>query len=308
MSNLKDKKLGGLFGLLIGDALGVPYEFYESKDLPSFKEIEFEPPKNFQKTYRRVKAGTWSDDGAQALCLLDSLIQCNTLDVNDFSKKLIKWYDNGYWAVDNYVFDCGIQTADAIIALENGVSPLKSGFIRPDGKGNGSLMRVLPLVIWHEGSDEELVEFAHTQSIVTHGHICNQICCALYCLWGRSLLNNQNPTNAYHLAVNKLLEIYKTKKEYIDELEFSIRPLDDIKSNGSGYVVDSLRACNLLKKSNSYEEVVKNAVLLGKDTDTNAAIVGGLAGLFYGYESIPKRWINNLHESDKVNELISKIL
>ena len=69
----RDKIAGGLYGLLIGDALGVPYEFYKPEALPSYDQIEMTPPPGFRKTYPQVEAGTWSDDGAQALCLLDSL-------------------------------------------------------------------------------------------------------------------------------------------------------------------------------------------------------------------------------------------
>ena len=83
-----DRIAGGLYGLLVGDALGVPYEFYHAEELPSYEEIEMTPPPGFQKTYQEVDAGTWSDDCAQALCLLDSLLNRVEFSLEDFSDAL----------------------------------------------------------------------------------------------------------------------------------------------------------------------------------------------------------------------------
>jgi ADP-ribosyl-[dinitrogen reductase] hydrolase len=173
---------GGLLGLLISDALGVPYEFHEPEDIPPLKEIEFDPPSYFRRAHSSVLPGTWSDDGAQALCLLASLLHCNKFDANDFSNRLINWYEHGYMAVDNYVFDVGIQTAKAIQNLQRGMNPLEAGGTEQFSQGNGSLMRVLSLALWHQGTDAELIEDALNQSKVTHGHINVQVCCAFYCL------------------------------------------------------------------------------------------------------------------------------
>ncbi|MEM5419381.1 ADP-ribosylglycohydrolase family protein, partial [Staphylococcus gallinarum] len=83
---------------------------------------------------------------------------------------MLRWYDTGYLAVDGDVFDVGNQTADALDRLRDGMSPLTSGGASVMDNGNGSLMRVLPLALWHIGSDEALVKDAHLQSVVTHGH------------------------------------------------------------------------------------------------------------------------------------------
>ena len=115
----QDRISGGFYGLLIGDALGVPYEFYEAKKLPSYEEIEMLPPAGFHKTYEEVEAGTWSDDGAQALCLLQSLLDQDGFSLEDFSAKLLSWYEDGMWAVDGKVFDVGVQTAYALRGYKN---------------------------------------------------------------------------------------------------------------------------------------------------------------------------------------------
>ena len=85
----RERIAGGLYGLLVGDALGVPYEFYEANELPVYEKIEMTPPAGFQKTYPRIAAGTWSDDGAQALCLMDSLLKHGKFSLKAYSDALL---------------------------------------------------------------------------------------------------------------------------------------------------------------------------------------------------------------------------
>ena len=303
-----DKIKGGIYGLLIGDALGVPYEFHSAAEIPSYQEIEMTPPNGFCRAHSGVEAGTWSDDGAQALCLLDSLVTCRQFHLKDFSDKLLSWYKDGIWAIDNDVFDIGIQTAEALNAYSRGTSLEKCGLLRPNGKGNGALMRVLPLALWHTGTDKELILNAHWQCLITHGHICNQVCCALYCLTVRFLLAEMDFQSALENAVNTLRNIYQELPEYEQELEFSIRPDETWEGKGSGYVVDCLRsAFMIMQRATNYEDAVKQAIQLGDDTDTTACVTGGLAGIVFGFEDIPSRWYHALRGKSDVNALIQRM-
>jgi len=295
MISLKDRIAGGLIGLLIGDALGVPYEFHSPDEIPSLTEIEFEPPPTFCRAHN-VPPGTWSDDGAQSLILLASLNYCSKLDLGDFGRRLVNWYEHGYMAVENYVFDVGIQTSQAILNLLHGKSPEVSGAASETANGNGSLMRVLPLALWHVGSDEQLVNDAHRQSIVTHRHIRSQVCCALYCLWARCAL--EGATEAWPEAVSRLRKIYGEGSSAREELEWSIRPDELIEGQGSGYVVDCLRSARWVMNEGDYEQVVKAAVALGRDTDTTACVAGGIAGIRDGIDAIPERWLLQLKGKD----------
>src|SRR5262245_65410840 len=117
---------GGLVGLLIGDALGVPYEFHGPERLPPVEQIEMVPPPGFARAHRGTPPGTWSDDGAQALCLLASLLECGRLDPEDLGRRLLRWYNHGYLAVDGRVFDVGIQTGRALRALQRGCLALQA--------------------------------------------------------------------------------------------------------------------------------------------------------------------------------------
>lgn len=306
----EERLMGGLYGALIGDALGVPYEFHAAEELPPYMEIEMTPPAGFRRAHAGVKPGTWSDDGAQALCLLDSLAACGKFDLNDFSARLLAWYQEGKWAVDGKVFDVGIQTGEALNAYRTGMPPEACGMLRPDGKGNGALMRVLPLALRHKGTYDELVRDAHKQCLITHGNRCNQVCCALYCLVARALLDGLDGaagtqfTTVLHWSVRLLRLIYREMPEYEQELEWSIRPDEPWEGKGSGYVVDSLRsAFMIMEKAGSYEEAVKRAIRLGNDTDTTACITGGLAGIYFGYSDIPERWRLALRGTEEVEQL-----
>ena len=313
----QDRIAGGLYGLLIGDALGVPYEFYEAEKLPPCDEIEMIPPAGFRKTYENVAAGTWSDDGAQALCLFQSLLDQNVFCLEDFSDRVLSWYEDGVWAVGGEVFDVGIQTAYALRGYKNGLLPEECGMLNPDGKGNGALMRVLPLVLWHSvhGSPDKeqrtkgLVEDAHRQCLITHGHVCNQVCCALYCLAAQKLLEGLEAHEAIEAGLGALRRIYQDLPEYEQELEWAIRPDQPWEGTGTGYVVDCLRSAFMIfLQASDYEDGVKRAVLLGNDTDTTACVAGGLLGIRYGVQGIPDRWMSILREREKADELLKRCL
>ncbi len=302
----RDRLAGGLWGLLVGDALGVPYEFHARSSIPPLDRIEYTPPPGFDRAHARVPPGTYSDDGAQALCLLASLLACGTLDADDLGRRLVRWYQDGYLAVDDDVFDVGVQTAAAIRALRAGTPALAAGGELETGNGNGSLMRVLPLALWHRGADAELVRFAQDQSRVTHGHPRAQACCALYCLWARRVLADHPAPWADATAT--LRALYADAPAHLAELDFHVRPDEAIEGQGSGYVVDCLRSARQAVERGPYEVAVKAAIALGRDTDTTACVAGGIAGLRDGVEAIPARWRDALRGRALVEPLLDALL
>ncbi len=302
----RDRLAGGIYGLLVGDAVGVPYEFNRPEALPPLAALELDPPVDFRRSHAGVPPGTWSDDGAHALCLLASLLEKDRLDVADLGRRLLAWYEEGYLAVGGKVFDVGIQTGKALRALRAGTPASRSGPSDTQDNGNGSLMRVLPLALWHRGSDAELVSAAHDQSAVTHGHPRSQACCALYCLWARSIL--AGAADPWADAVAAIRTIYRDLPAYSEELESSLRPDDAPEGRGGGYVVDCLRSARLALLAGSYEAVVKAAVALGNDTDTTACVAGGVAGVRDGVKAIPERWRDRLRGAELCDPLVEALL
>lgn len=291
-------------GLLVGDALGVPYEFHPASGIPSAELIENTPPDGFHRAHRGTPPGTWSDDGAQALCLLASLLHNDGLDPADLGRRFVNWREHGYMAVDSRVFDIGIQTSAAIRRLAGGQDPLTCGADGEMDNGNGSLMRVLPLALWHGGDDAELVRLAHDQSRTTHGHPRAQVCCALYCLVARNMLaEHADPWSAAAVA---LADCYADDEARSAELTHTVLP--GMPPGGTGYVLDTLHSAAHCMNAESFEEAVRAAIRLGNDTDTTACVVGGLAGIRYGIQGIPNRWRAELRGRELLDPLIGALL
>jgi ADP-ribosyl-[dinitrogen reductase] hydrolase len=116
---------------------------------------------------------------------------------------------DGHLAVDSHVFDLGGTTHNALLRLRSGVPAESSGGSDDASNGNGSLMRVLALVLWHRGSDESLVAIAHRQSLPTHAHPRSQVACAFYSLIARALLHEV--PDAIGWAKRRLRGIYQTR-------------------------------------------------------------------------------------------------
>ena len=324
-----DQIRGAMLGLLVGDALGVPYEFAPPAKLPSLAQLEMTPPDTWLRAHS-VPDGTWSDDGATALALAASLLDCGELNPTDLAEKLAAWQFEGRYAVDGFVFDIGVTTSDAIGRFLAGASALEAGPDNEMANGNGSLMRVTPLALWHRGSDEELARDAIRQSQVTHGHVRAQLCCALLCLWARRISSGAESEIAWADATRTLRALLPALcraahpinendeplqrmmkqlalEEWQAELEFHIRPADEIPGTGSGYVVDCLRSVRDALRQPDYESVVKYAIGLGNDTDTTACIAGGVAGVRGGVKAIPARWRNALRGREICNPIIEKL-
>ena len=300
----QDRVAGGLLGLLVGDALGVPYEFHAPEDLPPASQIEMTPPVGFRRAHVGVPPGTWSDDGAQALVLLDSLLAQDGLDLEHFAHGLTRWLHQGFFAVNNSVFDIGAQTSTAINRLMQGVPADRSGPSEESRNGNGSLMRVLPLVLWHQGPDDELAYLAARQSLPTHGHPRSQVACAQYCLWARRLLEGQlSPWDSAADALRAMGAVFP-----VEEINLVLDEGNRERCGGSGYVLDCLwSAREAVQSTGSYEDCVRRAILFGHDTDTTAAVAGGIAGLIYGCDGIPSRWRKALRGQELLLPLLRTI-
>ena len=296
----------GLIGLLVGDALGVPYEFHPPESIPPADLIEYAPPVGFQRAHVGVPPGTWSDDGAQALVLLDSLLACDGLDLAHFAGGLRRWLLEGFYAVNRSVFDIGAQTSTALNRLGSGVPPELSGPSGERDNGNGSLMRVLPLALWHRGDDRELMVLAARQSLPTHGHPRSQVACALYCLWARAALE-EHP-DPWSSGVSRFRN-YGGLDLFPDaEVQRVLDPSNAASVRGTGYVLDTLwSAKEAVEETSDFEGCVRRAISLGNDTDTTAAVAGGIAGLVHGLNRIPARWRECLRGRDLYEPLIVKM-
>ena len=297
---------GAIYGLLVGDALGVPYEFSSPTELPESGLIEMEPPAGFQRAHLGVPPGTWSDDGAQALHLLKVLLDGDDAIDTRFADGLQAWYTSAELTPDGRVFDIGIQTQEALARLARGVPANQSGPYEERNNGNGSLMRVLPAALLPAADDGVLVGRARRQSLPTHGHARSLLACSLSTLISARLLGGLSFVGALDDAQERLEEM--TVNSERDELRILLDGRFDAPS-GSGYVVDCLwSSVAAVLRTRTFEDCVRCAISFGNDTDTTGCVAGGWAGLLYGEEAIPVRWREQLHGKHLVEPLLERLV
>lgn len=280
------KTLSGLMGLCVGDALGVPVEFTSRAELVKSPVLTLQGYGTWNQP-----PGTWSDDSSLTFCLAECLSHGFALDV--IANSFCRWYSEAYWTPHGEAFDIGNTTRAAITRLQHGVSPLEAGGNSENSNGNGSLMRILPMAYCYKSlSFPELILRTHQVSCITHAHLRSQIACGIYISITVSLLEGADPQAAYVQGLQKVYDIYSAPEYALEMPHFSRvfsgaiaeLPVEEIRS--SGYVIDTLEASLwCLLNSCDYAEAVLKAVNLGSDTDTTAAVTGGLAGIYYGVES-----------------------
>lgn len=299
-----NRVLDAVMGLCVGDALGVPVEFRTREDLLR------KPVKGMLSGgVHGQPAGTWSDDSSLVFCLMDSLL--TGYDIEDIGLKFQMWLFGNLWTPHGEVFDAGITTRRAIEKLKAGMSAMHSGPDDESNNGNGSLMRVLPLIFFlKKQTEEEKFRITEEVSGITHGHVRAKIACAFYVQSGINILAGMDLRTAFTEA-GKLVDSFYENRGFRTEVKYFRNVLSSAAAGerinslkSDGYVVHTLEAAVwCILNSSSYPETVLSAVNLGYDTDTTAAVAGGLAGLYYGIEDIPDEWIDAIARRGDVVDL-----
>jgi ADP-ribosyl-[dinitrogen reductase] hydrolase len=302
----EERILGGLWGAVVGDALGVPVEFRSREERRRDPVTQIQGHGTFNQP-----PGTWSDDSSLILCTVESLLGgFNTADVAEGFRK---WYNEAHWTPHGKVFDVGLSTKSAITRMNRGIEPELAGDSDERSNGNGSLMRIIPAALYFAHSPAgDLLRNVHRLSSLTHRHVRSHMACGFYCLIAVALLSGADCTQAYRSGVDKFLTNYN-KPPYLKELPHfgrvfsgSISELSGRDIRSSGYVVDTLEAgvWSLLTTS-SFSDAVLRAVNLGGDTDTTGCVTGGLAGIHYGLQAIPEGWLRQLARRDDLEKLFT---
>lgn len=301
--------MSALMGVAIGDALGVPVEFKsrnELKNNPVTDMIGY-------GTYNQPP-GTWSDDSSLSFCLAEALTK--DFDLNVIANNIARWYNENYWTAHDNIFDIGIVTLNSIYKINKGLKPELAGGLEENDNGNGSLMRILPLVFYvYDKPINQRYSIIKDVSSITHGHVRSVISCFYYIEFARLILERKNVFDIYEelkITVPKYLNSIGIDKNEIEKfdrlLKHDIYNYSEDEINSSGYVLDTLEASIwCLLTSNTYKSAVLKAVNLGKDTDTTAAVTGGLAALVYGYKSIPEEWIKLIARRSDIEDLANRM-
>ena len=319
--NEETKKLwlGGMMGLVTGDALGCPVQFL------SREEVAQDPVTGMRGygTYYQPP-GTWTDDSSMTLATLISIREHGTICQEDIMIRFSKWIREGQYTPFGRAFDIGGGTMKAVFRyLENKDIGTCGGRTEYDN-GNGSLMRILPVCLYcdlmreaGEMDEREAVRLVHQVAGLTHNHLRGQIACGLYYFMVRAVLHEEDGLNGrLQKGLDAGFAFYEQDERNLQELAhyqrlrdlsgFMALPVSAIRS--SGYVVDSLEAVLWsLCRSSSFPETLLTAVNLGEDTDTVGAIAGGLAGLYYGYDAIPAEWLEAIVYRDWLESFCSPL-
>ena len=298
-----------LFGVAVGDALGVPVEFNSRKTIGKNPVGDM----TGYGTYNQP-AGTWSDDSSLTFCLAEALT--HEFDLNTIGQNFVKWYHNNFWTARGNLFDVGISTRHAIARLFEGIQPDLAGDSDEFSNGNGSLMRILPLVFYLlEKPIEECFNLTKQVSSITHQHIRSIIACFYYLEFARKILEGKDKFEIYNNLQSEItsyltsISIDSNEIALFDRLlKNNIDKVSEDEIYSSGYVLHTLEASIwCLLTTNSYKEAVLKAVNLGDDTDTTGAVTGGLAGLLYGIDTIPEEWLQQLAKYDDIDNLAERL-
>jgi ADP-ribosylglycohydrolase len=312
-----------IFGVAVGDALGFPVQFQprpERKKRPVVDMGKYMDEYGQLRSWGEEHTGLWSDDTSLTLCLAESLLK--GFDLKDQAEKFLAWLDEGYMSAREHAFDVGLQTAVSLVKvrlilhsgrydeLDNLASDTDEW-----SNGNGSLMRILPLLVNIKGKGiYEQFDLIHQASALTHPHIRSALCCFLYLRMAEYIVDSTDKYTAFQSArqdtLNHMecLNCADAERKALSRLLYSdLAKLPEEEIDSGGYVVSSLEASIwCLLNTDSFHDAVLKAVNLGDDTDTTGAITGGLAALLYGVESIPPDWITQLRKPELFEDLISR--
>ena len=327
-----NRPVGAMLGMVVGDALGAPLEF-----IPIEKEASYSYQENrYIQSYNkfRLKSGQWTDHAAMGLCIADSLILCSGFNGADIRRRFWKWWNEGYnnafrWD-DQRGFKHSVGLGGNIsqslqsITTEP-VSSIYHPLFKRDDSGNGSLMRLAPIAIYHANDIAQAKHYAQLSSQTTHPGTTAALACDFWASLMVQAIHTTIPSIQSFLDTH--IEIYLKQCTHpslslllnanasIDTTEACWRWKDthiDIKrtlvlrgQQYNGYPVNSAYfgsfcldalalALHALYSTTSAVEAICKAINFLGDADSVGSITGQLAGAFYGYHQLPKSALSDI--------------
>jgi len=292
----RDRGRGALLGLATGDAVGTTLEFEARGTFEPITDMVGGGP-------FFLEPGQWTDDTAMALALADSLLACGGHDARDQLERYVRWWQRGETSCTGHCFDIGNTVQGALrIYLETGT--LDAGPTHPQTAGNGSIMRLAPVVLAYASNRDATLTAAAASSRTTHGAPEAVDACRLL---AEILLRALN--GADREAILSPVDGPRVSDELaaIAQGACYSKPAGEIR--GSGYVVASLEAALWsVATTSSFEAAVLRAANLGGDADTTAAIAGQVAGALYGASGIPAHWLNRLAWRERLTKTADALI
>ncbi|MBQ8806465.1 MAG: ADP-ribosylglycohydrolase family protein [Bacteroidaceae bacterium] len=311
-------------GFVCGDACGVPYEF---KIRDSFKCTDMRAS-SMTDAHLVLPLGSWSDDTSMMLCVLHALMEKQFADAQElpsmtheqieqrnkrtmqkvysvFKRDAIAWMTTGKYTNHGYMvpYDVGNSCRRGITAMMLGRTNPKASSV--NSNGNGGLMRILPLAFAGMEDEETLMKYIKLLNKDSHNHEISHIGCLIYTKLVQNLqIPNISLRKALENTVDSISNQYKIS-EYDRIWDLSI--LDEKRNyiSSTGYVVHTLEAAIwACAQCDNYKDAIITAVNLGEDTDTVAALAGGIAGVYFG--NVPEQWIRNTRRAGFLRKMCDK--
>ncbi len=284
---VRDRAVGALLGLAIGDAVGTTIEFSAKPNRAVLDDMVGGGPFG-------LKPGQWTDDTAMALALGDSLLAEPDLDPADLMQRFVSWWREGTYSCTGTCFDIGGTTAAALRRFERTGDPF-AGSADPNSAGNGSIMRLAPVAVRHWRDPELMRRIARDQSRTTHAapeavDACETLADLLAgAISGTSLPALVGGDVAARVSGFRPGQVRR-----------------DVR--GSGYAVASLHAAFwAVSRTSSFRDAVLLAANLGEDADTTAAVAGQIAGALYGASTIPAAWHDRLAWREPIQSVAAEL-
>jgi ADP-ribosyl-[dinitrogen reductase] hydrolase len=253
-----------------------------------------------------LKVGEWTDDTSMALCLAVSLLEKESFDPQDQMDRYCRWQEEGYLSSNGRCFDIGNTVAGALRRYRSTGEPF-SGSIDPYTAGNGSVMRLAPVPMYYVEDLEEVVQYSGESSRTTHGAQEAVDGCRLFGGMIALALRGAEKEEILFEAAREFSE-GELAPEIAKIAAGEYRGKGEEEIRGSGYVVASLEAALwCFERATSYKEAILQAVNLGEDADTTAAVCGQIAGAYYGIDGIPSGWLEKLAKREYIEEVARRL-
>lgn len=320
-SILADKIRGVIFGQAVGDALGLGAE-----GLSKSQVLEYYP--NGLKKYSEIVrdryrsawvCGDWTDDTDMMLCILDSLLEKQQIDLCDIGIRFYQWASAANPGI-------GSLTYNVLFSAQLS----KVNFFQPDfesnyyvaakkywedsdreAAANGGVMRTSILGIWEYPFLEKIKSNAIKVCQITHyDPRCVASCIAVSLAISKLLQGVNNIENLIAEIATEVTEYHPDIAEYFARSQnASIEALQLAEPKGMGYTLKTMSAGFwALQHLSSFEDGILKIIHEGGDADTNAAVAGAILGAKFGYKSIPQHWIDELAYKTELEKRVEQLI
>ncbi len=287
----RDKVFGTLFGLAVGDALGAPVEGIPRQEL---REKYGEIRDMMGGGWLNLKPGEFTDDTELTLIIANSIRNAGGVDIDHIARCLVKW-------MESQPKDIGGQTFQALEAIKRGVPARDAGRVvwQESGgwlAGNGCVMRTAPIGLYlRRASFDRRALVSKAVAGITHGDP--------RCLDATALTDHTIAflTVQGSLTFEDVLTWVRGMNLSLAKRVEAINETSVEELSTGGFVLDTVQtALWFLFRSRSFEEGLINAVSLGHDADTTGAVTGAFLGAKFGFNAIPKRWVDKIANFDEI--------